>query len=623
MSSLRNTCAVLALVSCVDRRTSTNSDLAEATDANDPKAQASDCSHEAAYIFVPGAGQLRPLFEVEARCLMYAADPTGANVYLISTDGGGVVATVAVGDEPTDIALAVDGSELYVALPQARKVLALDPETGVVLRTVDAELPPYRLAAGTPPRVYYVGETGLTAVHEVNMNAGTDVARTSIAFFEPDVQSAADGTTLYVAEANEAGAELVQFDSSTENLTEIQRFAFDGGFGLPWPERELLLSRDGARAYFADRAIDTDTLDHVRGWFGAQPVATTADGAIVATADGLYDAATFVRFSDRPYPGPAALFSADGEWLYEFESDTKLLRRTAITTLVGVHALGETVVPAGALSEHSLHMLIADPNRPLLYGLESQKNVVLLIDRATLLPVRAEIVGSMPTDVALHPDGDSLVIATFGATEVVILDLATEVKSTKQTRRVPGNPFRLDVSLAGRIVYAEQDQLSDVTQLNMEDGEVGPTTTDAVFQPDLTFDATGDWLYVGESGAEGAMLYRVGVSGGVLDFDGALTAGPFVYPARRVFVAAGSVFYAGRQFEGTTLEELAAFDDEIVAVSPDGAYVASARQLFAVDCACVVAGLPVESSLVTFDPDEAVLYQFDNATGAIFVQVFP
>jgi hypothetical protein len=258
----------------------------------------------------------------------------------------------------------------------------------------------------------------------------------------------------------------------------------------------------------------------------------------------------------------------------------------------------------------------------VIYALDTQQNQIVVIDRTTLTPTRAEIIGSSPTDMAIVSGGDEMVVALFGATQVAVLDLNNGSKIYKRPIDVPGNPFRVTSSILGRIAYAEQDQYSDVTLVDYVTGEVLESLPNTVFQPDLEFDPTGYYLFMGESAGAASKLRRYDVH---LDaFDGAtVTTGSYAYPTRKTIFHSGVIYYAGMKFDSTTLAELGDFLEDIILVTPDGRFAVSRRRIFDAVPTTQVDGMPVDSGLITADPIEPLLYQFDNETGALFVKTLP
>lgn len=580
------------------------------------------CQGTSAFLRIANAQALVGLIESSSRCMLYAADPTGTEVFYIDLDRDTVAKTVSVGVQPTDLALSSDGAVLYVAVLGEQKVVALDAETGDTIGTHPTARPPARITHGTERRVYYVEEEDFSAVHSINFLTDDEVQLTGVDYYEPDLESSADGTIVYVGESGRAPARLLKLDGQSPSLAVLDTYGFEGGFTIPSPLRRLTLAEKAERVYFADRAFSTEDLQRVKGLVGEQALTTTPSGAILASADNIYDGLTHVRIVARPHPGTGALFSSDGKWLYEFNALGSLLHRTSVATMVGLYRLGATNVAPGSLAQRKFNQFLADPVRPFLYAIDALENQLVFIDRTTLLPVRAEIIGSTPTDMSISPDGDEMAVATFGATEVAVLDLTASEKVLTRVIEVPGNPFRVALGLGGRLVYVEQDQRADVALLDFALGNVLDTLDGVLFQVDVEFDATGEILFAGESSGPNAKLYRYDLANDVFD-EVAVSAAGYNYPARKVLFQSGRVYFAQRVFDATTLAELGQFDDDIVLVTKDGRWAVSRQRIYDAATQSPVGGMPADSGLIAADPTQPVLYQFDNDTGVLFVQPLP
>lgn len=584
------------------------------------------CAGTHSTIRVDGAQAFLPLVEHPTRCLLYGADVTTGSIHFIDTDNDSVHTVTALGSAPTDITLSADLLYLYVALPGQVSIAVVDAFDGTVTDSVTTSVPPYRVARAPGHRVFYVEEEVFTSIHLVNLNTGVDEELTPTTLHEPDLAASADGSVLFVGEANRPGTRLIRYNT-VGGLTEVDVYHFDGGFTLPSPERDVHLSETAGRVFYAGRAYNASALSRMLGWLGDQVVASTPDGSILATAEVLFDGDTFVRFANRPNPNEGAVFSDDGAWLYELSTQGSLLHRTAVNTLVGVHQLGETNVPPGSLAQHHFNQLVADPIRSFIYALDSQQNQLVFIDRDLLLPVRAEIIGSSPTDMALSPDASVMAVATFGSTSIAVIDLSDPDKVLKSTLQIAGNPFRLALGATGLLAYVEQDQFAEVTLIEFATGRVYDNLVDTVFQADVEMDPSGLALYVGESAGEEARLYKLDLSANTLA-QVAVTTDSYWYPTRRVIYDDGSVYYAGHRFAAETLEDVGEFSEDIFAVC--GTMAISRRRIFSTNAYepdsvrfLKIGGLPVDSALVVCDPGGELVYQFDNDTGALFVQQLP
>ena len=297
--------------------------------------------------------------------------------------------------------------------------------------------------------------------------------------------------------------------------------------------------------------------------------------------------------------------------------------RHDLSTIVGSHALNDLNVSVGELAQHDFSQLLADPSRDVIYGLNSTKNQIIFIDANTLLPSRAETIGSQPVHMAIDSTNDLLYVANFGSTEIAVIDLTTQTKAFNGTIQTPTNPYRLAVS-GQRLIYAEQDGQNDLRFYNLTSSTLSSTLSEALYQPALAFDASGQYLYASESASLNAGLKRYNLENG--DFqETATSATTYSYPGRRVVFSDGWVYFAGHRFNATTLEIDADcnLEDEIITLSPDEHYALSDKRIFDLEDCSEVGGLPYESGLVVVDRASTKVMQFDNITGVFEVQSLP
>jgi DNA-binding beta-propeller fold protein YncE len=602
----------------------TNSSIDSTTDTDTSTAR--KCRGKAASITLGSAQTLTVMAEVPDQCRLFGIDASSTYAYVVDTHNDELLTAVQLDTAPSDLTLSVDGTYIVVALPNAQALIQIDSQNGEILKRVDTTAVPFKIARGPGHLVYFVEQTGFSAIHSYDLRTATETKLTGTIYYEPALQSSSDGNVLFVGEANQSGSEMTKLDGASSNLANLDLFSFKGDYGQPTPERELLLSEANQRIYYNGRAIDTTNLDRVHGWLGVQPIAVSSKGDMVASESGLHDAQLFLKFANRLVPKGGALFSADGEWFYEFDHVGSQLKKTPLVTLVGVHQLGRTQVPAGTLSQHSLSHLIVDPDpaKKLIYGLDTQQNQIVFIDTDSLLPTRAEVVGSAPTDMALHPTQRQLAIATFGATQIVLLDLDNSAKLVTSTLWVPTHPFHLSYAADGRIAYAEQDGLGDLHVVDSTTGVLGGNLSQALYQPDIAFDAGADYLLAGESAKEEAKLYKIPMGSVPFDFPQALsTQDVQSYPSRRLIVNDNSVYFGGSRYTLNDLQKTGVFNDDIITVSPDDKYAISRTHIYATDCFCEIGGLQVDSGVLAVDSQSQKVYQFDPASGGLFVVNLP
>lgn len=129
--------------------------------------------------------------------------------------------------------------------------------------------------------------------------------------------------------------------------------------------------------------------------------------------------------ADLPGGASAAALTDDDSVLWYYSPATARIYYTSPYAQIRRDSLGHREVDPGPLSSYSFVELIHDPARPRLYGLDAAKGVVVAIDAATLQPLRAILVGTMPTDLAVDAAGATLFVGHLDVLGFAGIDLAT------------------------------------------------------------------------------------------------------------------------------------------------------------------------------------------------------
>ena len=581
------------------------------------------CELPSGYLALSEVAKFESITAEPDSCKLFGIDTGGQKAFILNTtvEAELPIQSIALGGTPTDLTLDISGDFFYVSLGDNQKILKLSRTNGALAGTISTQTKPQHIAAGPNDRVFYVEKEQFSSIYAVNFTNDEDLQLTDPLYFEPDIATNSDATKLFLGESIEHGSRLLRFNTGDPTLPLEDQYDFsEGGFTEPWPKRGIQLSPANDRVFFAERSYDASDLGYIRGWIGGHVLGVSSDGGIIVTRDSFYDGKTFVRFGTRPHPGEGLCFSRDGQWFFEFDTETRILHQTAIESMVGAHRLGATLLPGGTLSRHRFLQMLTDPYRPIIYGLDAQQNQLVFINRETLVPEKAIVVGSLPTHMVIDASGDYMLVATFGATEIARVDLTSQAAQTKDVFVVPSNPYRLTVDkVNNRIVYAEQDGSSALTLMNGNTGAVLKRINGLAFQPALAFDDSGRYLFVGESTGPDTVLKRFDTLTDTFDPAGQ-AAGTFSYPARKIHFKNNSVFYAGRRFHGTTLVLMGLFGEEINTVTNNGSFAASNRHIFNTGDYSEVDGLPEDSSVITSHPSDDILYQFDNDTGSLYVK---
>lgn len=241
---------------------------------------------------------------------VYCAVPSLNSVVVIDSESLAVVATIYTGDSPAGLALAPDGSRLYVANSGStvQGIAVLDLETLVVSFDIVTTDPPGDVAA-SGDTVYslenairaYNAEDGAALSGELSTYSGGVFVYGGILEISPD------SGTLYYYQTGLSPSSWYRIDVSSWPGTKLQ----NGQWGSNG--RDMALSADGQYITFAsgwpysvDKLLASDPTQSFGGMAsGAYPGAVTysVDGTYVFVAHttghiDVWNANTFVQFDE-------------------------------------------------------------------------------------------------------------------------------------------------------------------------------------------------------------------------------------------------------------------------------------------------------------------------------------
>ncbi|HPX36711.1 MAG TPA: Ig-like domain-containing protein, partial [Mycobacterium sp.] len=186
-------------------------------------------------------------------------------VAMISTSNNSVSAPIPAGSTPFQVAIAPDGSRVYVANFDGT-VSAINTATNSVktIRTVPGGLSGMAI---TPDgkSIYLTGDGGLSVI---NTATGALSANIFLGTSPASVAINPAGTRAYVASGSTGDSEQVQvIDTATQNISATVPIHGDAGWAIGWnPAAAIAVSPDGTRVYVTSLfrvAIDTFNHDSV------------------------------------------------------------------------------------------------------------------------------------------------------------------------------------------------------------------------------------------------------------------------------------------------------------------------------------------------------------------------
>lgn len=262
-----------------------------------------------------------------------ATSPDGAHVYLTGAGNelydwtvgdNGVVSfarTIALpgGSYPCGLALSADGRKAYVCLSIANKLAVVDLTNGTVLQQINVGIAPWDIVLSPDQQTAYVSDWGgrfptvgdLTApsagtqvivddrgvaasgaLSVVNLANGTEIAKISTDLHPCDLELSADGTTLYIANANSDTVSV--FATATRSVTETILVRPDPSFPYGSASTGLTLSRDGKTLFVASggnnalAVIELPNSQHTNSLLRGFLPTDWYPGAVVADSNYVY-----------------------------------------------------------------------------------------------------------------------------------------------------------------------------------------------------------------------------------------------------------------------------------------------------------------------------------------------
>jgi hypothetical protein len=292
---------------------------------------------------------------------------------------------------------------------------------------------------------------------------------------------------------------IFKFDRSDGILTTVDQSAFKGDQGFSNPERHVYLSPGGQHAYYSGYQLDAGSLKLVSGRTFEKIYAEDRHGTFAIGAGHVFDAKLVQPVVALPHGAMTALLTPDDQELWYYSPETARLYYVNPYDLIAGRALGVREIDPAPLASHTFTKLIHDPVRPRLYGLDTAHAVVVVIDTATLQPIREIRVGNTPTDLDIDPAGVTLFVGHLDVLGFARIDLTT--LTFERFVFTPSNSYRVVALGADRVVTNDDGQW---TGAMLTDAATGAVLSSAGSH-EGALSATGDrtTLFLGDSGLSG------------------------------------------------------------------------------------------------------------------------
>lgn len=199
------------------------------------------------------AGALFASFGVRAAPFAYISNSVSNSVSVIDTANTTVVGTVAVGNNPTGVAVSFDGARVYIANSGSNTVSVIDALNNRVVATVAVANSPAGVAVNPAGDRVYVTNGGSNSVSVIDATTNTVIATSPVGFNPKGVVFNPAGTRAYVANTDNNSVSVI--DAATNGvITTIAVGLRPNG---------IAVNRDGSRVYVTND--DSNTVSVING----------------------------------------------------------------------------------------------------------------------------------------------------------------------------------------------------------------------------------------------------------------------------------------------------------------------------------------------------------------------
>jgi cysteine-rich repeat protein len=552
----------------------------------------------------PIAGQIEKLIAAPNSCLVYALD-TGSPSHLvvISTASKHELTRVTLPRAATDLAVSPNGAYVVVTHDDAQAISVIDTAAWRVAMQVPSFADPYAVAVTNDGIAFYT-EFQL-GVHRLDLRDGMGDGPGGALLFYADIAQSRDGHSIFVGSAGTSGSNFARYDitSGIMVLADESHYNEFGGGGFYFPARHVYPSPSGQHVYYADRQFDAGALDSIRGRTGELVYAEDLQGKFAVGSDHVFDAELVRPVATLAHAASTAVLTAADQELWYYSADTGRLYYQNTQDLTGGVSFGVREIEPEPLTSYQFAKLIHDPVRPRLYGIDAGHGAVVVIDAATLQPVRAILVGGVPSDATIDATGTTL----FVGNDEVLAFARIALDTLTFERFVPTTRF------PARLAWVGNDRLMTIDQgfptlLDARTGAIVSQVDQVIGGNAMGVTADGSSVFVGQSGPNYGDLFRYSLATGALvaaDRSHYMIFGFFDAERSVTVVPDGSgVYYARHFLDGHDLSVVPyAADGPILAVSPDSRLALSANSVYDVASGAQLGALPAAALALAISPD--------------------
>jgi len=265
--------------------------------------------------------------------------------------------------------------------------------------------------------------------------------------------------------------------------------------------------------------------------------------------------------------------------------------------------------------------MICDPTQHYVYAVSSSANRLYRIDTQAGVIDRNIFIGSMPTDLAIDTQTNRLYVATFGATEIGVVDLATFTRQNPLI--VASSPYEIEVGRPGRLYYVGEDQWQ---YGHVVDTLAGTELTQYKFghdyEGDIEITADGSKLYRANSALSSAAMTVFNTSQEpVARIDG---TADYEYPGsnaqRNLYLTKDEQYLIYKNFlvdANNVHHILGTYGESVYLASQNADYVFGSSKIWNGKEFTALQTLPFTSTVMSLSGDETWFFAYDSGSRRI------
>lgn len=236
-----------------------------------------------------------------------------------------ILRSLPVGFNPTDADLDAASDRLYVSNWGYSQTRVVDLSLWKELPSLALGEDVYKLEVTPQGRIVTEEEDQWIDLSLWNASTGSKLGST-FSVREGDGETDPTGAIYYHCDNNISNAHITKYNISGDTFTKVADGPEFGGYG----SRNLILSRDGSRLFWVGRVLDSSLT--VIAQMPAEVHATNHTGVLAVGASAVWWSDSGTVVGALPFESTVAVVSADDSHLLRFNSTTRTLHSTALSS---------------------------------------------------------------------------------------------------------------------------------------------------------------------------------------------------------------------------------------------------------------------------------------------------